>query len=104
MREAWRPLLFCDTELEEDVRTRDPVATAERSDSARRKASRATLDDRTLIETLEAVTSNQCRIRTPDHDETVVTFEVTTRANPTQQCALDLIGEIGGLSQPAPRL
>ena len=94
MREAWRPLLFGDTELEEDFRTRDPVATAERSERAQRKASRATLDDgtpvhcfRTLIETLEAMTSNQCRIRIPGHDAAAATFEVTTRANETQQRA-----------------
>ena len=111
MREAWRPLMFSDTELEEDLKTRDPVAPAERSASARRKAASATLEDgtpvhcfRTLIETLEAMTSNQCRIRTPDPDAPAATFEVTTKANPTQQRALDLIGEIGRLSQPAPRL
>lgn len=111
MREAWRPLLFGDTELDENFRTRDPVATAERSENARRKASRATLDDgtpvhcfRTLIETLETMTSNQCRISTPDHETAAATFEVTTRANETQQRALDLIGEIGNLSQPAARL
>ena len=111
MREAWRPPLFRDTELEEGAGTRDPVAPARRSESARRKASRAALDDgtpvhrfRTLIETLEAMTVNRCRIGTPDPDAPAATFEVTTRANPTQQRALDLIDEIARLSQPAPRL
>ncbi len=87
----------------------DPVATAERSGSAARKASRATLEDRTpvhcfrtLIETLEAITCNQCRIKTPDHD--AAAFEVTTKADATQQRALDLLKGIGELSQAAPRL
>ena len=107
MREAWRPLLFGDTAREEGFRTRDPVAPAERSENARRKASRATLDDgtpvhcfRTLIEALETMTSNQRRISTPDHETAAATFEITTRANETQQRALDLIGAIGNLSQP----
>ena len=106
---ARRPLLFGDTELEEDFRTRDPVA--ERSERAQRKASRTTLDDgtpvhcfRTLIETLETMTSNQCRIATQDHDAPDAVFEVTTQANETQQRALELIGEIGNLSKPASRL
>ena len=109
MREAWRPLLFSDTELDDDFTTRDPVATAERSESAARKASRATLEDgtpvhcfRTLIETLEAITCNQCRIKTPDDD--AAAFEVTTQADATQQRALDLLKRIGELSQAAPRL
>ena len=37
MREAWRPLLFADEELGERTRTRDPVAAAEPSASAKRK-------------------------------------------------------------------
>ena len=111
MREAWRPLLFSDTELDDDVRTRDPVATAERSERAARKASRATLEDgtpvhcfRTLIETLEAITCNQCRIKTPDNDAAAATFEVTTKADATQQQAFDLLRGIRELSRAAPRL
>ena len=109
MREAWRPLLFSDTEFDDDVRTRDPVATADRSEHAARKASRATLEDgtpvhcfRTLIETLEAITCNQCRIKTPDND--AATFEVTTKADATQQRAFDLLRGIRELSRAAPRL
>ena len=37
MGEAWRPLLFADEELAEWTRTRDPVAPADPSASARRK-------------------------------------------------------------------
>ncbi len=37
MREAWRPLLFAVEELGERTRTRDPVAAAEPSASAKRK-------------------------------------------------------------------
>ena len=37
MREAWRPLLFADDELAAEARTRDPVAPAEPSASAKLK-------------------------------------------------------------------
>ena len=44
MLEAWRPLLFCDEDQPAKA-TRDPVAPAERSESARRKAHTHTLED-----------------------------------------------------------
>ena len=50
------------------------------------------------------MTINQGRIATPDHEAPAAMFEVTTRANKTQKRALDLMGEIGNLSQPASRL
>jgi hypothetical protein len=37
LRQAWRPLLFADEELDQDRAARDPVAAAEPSESARRK-------------------------------------------------------------------
>ena len=45
MREAWRPLLFADDELAARARTRDPVAAAEPSASAKlKKATRQSAD------------------------------------------------------------
>ena len=46
MREAWRPLLFCD-EDQEAKKTRDPVAPAKRSEAALRKIRSKKLDDGT---------------------------------------------------------
>ena len=68
MCEAWRPLLFADEELAERTGTRDPVAPAEPSASARRKkATRQAADGtpahsfRTLLEDLAWVARNDCR-------------------------------------------
>src|SRR6266581_4079104 len=48
MREAWRELMFADTEQQAKA-TRDPVAAAKRSRSALTKAARHTLDDGTPV-------------------------------------------------------
>ena len=68
MLEAWRPLLFCDEDQPAKA-TRDPVAPAERSESARRKAHTHTLEDgaqvhsfSTLLKRLSAIVRNTCRI------------------------------------------
>ena len=105
MREARRPLLFSDTELEDGIQTRDRAAPARRPESAGRKVRGATLDDgtpahrsRTLVESLETITRN------PDKHAPAATFEVTTQADAKQQRAVDLAKYIGGLSRPATRL
>ena len=66
--------MFSDPELEEINRTRDPVAPAERSRRAKRKAA-GWLEDgsetrcfRTLIESLETIAGNTCRIRRSQPD------------------------------------
>ena len=51
MREAWRPLLFCD-EDQEAKKTRDPVAPAKRSEAALRKIRSKKLDDGTEAQQL----------------------------------------------------
>ena len=111
MREAWRPLLFADCDLEEDARTRDPVAPAQRSRGALHKVRTGRIDDgtpahcfRTLIETLETITRNRCRVRAAHDREQRDTFEVTTQPNVKQQEALDLLGRIAELSQAKARL
>ena len=111
VREVWRPLLFADTELGDDLRTRDPVAPARRSEAAERKAGSGMLDNgtpahcfRTLIELLGTMTRNTCRVRSPEDRKPAAEFEITARADERQQQALDLLKGIGGLSMPAPRL
>lgn len=67
MREAWRELMFADTDQAAKV-TRDPVAPASRSKKALDKAARHTLDDgtpvhsfSTLMAELATIVRNTCR-------------------------------------------
>jgi DDE family transposase len=98
MREAWRELMFADTEQQAKA-TRDPVAPARRSAAARTKAATHRLDDGTpvhsfasLLEELSTVVRNTCR--TPGVDPNAPTFEVLTTPNAKQQHAFDLIAHI----------
>jgi len=95
MREAWRELMFADTQTQAKA-TRDPVAPAQRSESARAKAATHTLDDgtpahsfATLMAELATIVRNTCR--TPRAGPDAPSFELTTTAEPTQQRALGLI-------------
>jgi len=98
MREAWRPLLFCDEELEAKT-SRDPVTPAQRSESALRKVQSKTLDDGTqvhgfqsLIQWLSGIVLNLvCASGTGDD---AATFEIVTTPNATQQHAFDLLKNI----------
>ena len=98
MREAWRELTFADTEQEAKA-TRDPVAPAKRSASAKHKAETHVLPSgeqvhsfKTLMAELATLVRNTCR--TPGAISEAPTFRVTTQANPTQLRALDLIQAI----------
>ncbi len=98
MREAWRELMFTDTEQQAKA-TRDPVAPATRSDKAQAKAASHSLDDgtpahsfSTLMAELASIVRNTCR--TPSAAADAPTFEVTTIAGPQQQRALALIHAI----------
>ncbi len=98
MREAWRPLLFCDEDQEAKQR-RDPVAPAKRSEAALRKAHSKKLDDgttahsfQTLLKILSTIVRNACRAPGAGHDEP--TFNVVTTSDPTQQRAYELLGSI----------
>jgi transposase len=98
MREAWRELLFADTEIAAKA-TRDPVAPAKRSKSALLKAARRTLDDgtpvnsfSTLMDNLLTIVRNTCRTTNAGSD--APTFEITTTPNPAQIRALGLIEAI----------
>jgi transposase len=98
MREAWRELMFADTEQAAKA-TRDPVAPARRSKAALAKAARHTLDDgttvhgfSTLLEELATIVRNTCR--TPNAGPDAPTFEVLTTPNAQQQRAFDLLRQI----------
>ena len=102
IREVWRDRLFSDPELEEISRTRDPVAPAERSQRAKRKAA-GWLEDgsethcfRTLIENLETITRNTCRIQRgqPGTNPAPETFDMDTTPTKSQTKAMELLETI----------
>ena len=98
MREAWRALLFADTDQAAKA-TRDPVAPAKRSAGAQRKAVTHTLEDgtpthsfSTLMDDLSTIVRNTCRAPLSGDDSP--SFHVTTEANPKQRRAIELIKQI----------
>jgi transposase len=98
MNEAWRELLFCDEELELK-KVRDPVAPAQRSESALKKAYAKQLDGshpvhsfQTLLARLGAIVRNACR---PTASKAAApTFELTTSPDDTQRRAISLLEKI----------
>jgi len=98
MREAWRALMFADTDQHAKA-TRDPVAPAKRAQAAAAKASRHTLEDgtsahtfSTLLATLATILRNTCR--TPHAGPDAPTFEVLTTPTAMQQRAFALLEQI----------
>ncbi|MCP3876768.1 MAG: transposase, partial [Sulfitobacter sp.] len=98
MREAWRPLLFCDEDLEAKA-LRDPVASAERSDAALDKVHTKTLEDgspvhsfQSLLQLLSGIVLNIAQV--PGTFDDAATFEITTTPNPTQERANELVNNI----------
>jgi len=98
MLEAWRPLLFSDEDQDAKAK-RDPVAPAQRSDAALRKAHTKQLDDgtevhsfQTLTALLSSIVRNKCRRRDAAPD--APTFNIDTTPDPKQQKAYDLLKAI----------
>jgi len=98
MREAWRELMFADTDLQAKA-TRDPVAPAMRSAAALAKIARHTLDDDTpahsfgtLMAELATIVRNTCR--TPQASENAPTFDILTSPTAKQQRAIALLRQI----------
>ncbi|MHB8255340.1 MAG: IS1634 family transposase [Acidiferrobacter sp.] len=94
MRAAWRELLFAD-EDQKAKETRDPVAPAQRSAGAQRKASRHRQDDgapihsfQTLLADLATLVRNTCRAPLAGPD--APSFSVTTVPTPLQARAFAL--------------
>jgi hypothetical protein len=99
MAEAWRPLLFAD-EDQQSKASRDPVASAKRSEAALQKVHTKRLDDdsvvhsfRTLLDDLARIVTNLCRC--PGLGPDAPTFTMTTTPNTQQQRALHLLQSIG---------
>jgi len=97
MRKAWAPLLFEDEELDEDRRTRDPVAPAKPSAAARRKkVMRVTPDGLevqsfdTMLAVLGTRCRNTCRVRTDRSD--APTFKQITEPTELHAKAMALLG------------
>ena len=98
MMEAWRPLLYADEE-QQAKSTRDPVAPATRSDSVIKKVQTKQLDDgshvhsfRTLLDHLGAIVLATCRC--VNEKSSSSTFTMTTKYNPKQKKALNLLQRI----------
>ncbi len=98
MLQAWRSLLFCDEDLQAKA-TQDPVAPAERSESALHKVHSKTLDDgsevhsfHTLLQQLSGIVRNVCRI--PGASPDAPTFDVVTIPNAKQRRAYQLLEAI----------
>jgi len=98
MREAWRGVLFTDTDPEAQP-TRDPVAPATRSQAALATVASHTLEDgtpahsfTTLLGELATIVRNTCRA--PNAGPDAPTFEVITNPNAKQQRALERLQRI----------
>ena len=98
LREVWRELLFADTDQAAKA-ARDPVAPAQRSAAAVRKATTNRLDDgtaahsfATLMSELSTIVRNTCR--TPGAGDSAPTFNIVTTPNTKQRRALELIRQI----------
>ena len=96
MRKALAPLLFEDEEVDSLRKTRDPVAKAEPSESAKRKkAARVTSDGfpvhsfRTLLLALGTRCKNRCRLKAGGPE---TTFARLTEVDTLQRRAFELMG------------
>lgn len=98
MVDAWRELLFTDEDQAAKAQ-RDPVAPAQRSAAARRKAQARTLIDgspvhsfQTLLAHLGTIVQNQCKI--PGAADDAPPMTITTTPNAKQQRAYELLNTI----------
>jgi hypothetical protein len=99
MIQAWQPLTFADEAGPDAARLSDPVAPARRSQAALAKVRTRMLADGTpamsftrLLAHLATIVRNTLRPKSARPGEAA--FTLTTRPNPKQQQALDLIAAI----------
>ena len=97
MREAWRSLIFEDEE-KELKKTRDPVAQAQRSESALQKIQSKCIEDgscahsfQTLLKLMSQIVLNRC---CPPGGGKEAEFEIITTPNEKQKRAYDLLDNI----------
>jgi transposase len=95
MRKALAPLLFDDEQLDQDRKTRDPVAPAKTSASAKKKKALHVTPEglpihsfETLLAELATRCRNRCRIKS---DPNTTTVSHLTQPTPLQQRAFDLL-------------
>ena len=95
MRKALAPLLFDDEQLDQDRKTRDPVAPAKPSASAiKKKDLRVTTEGlpihsfETLLAELATLCRNRCRLKS---DPKSPTFSQLTQPTPLQRRAFELL-------------
>jgi hypothetical protein len=98
MKEALRPMLFADDDLEHKA-TRDPVAPAKRSSSASKKAATKQLEDgvpvesfRTLLHHMSTITRDTFVQQLPNGQTN--TFDLDTRPDTQHQKVYARIAEI----------
>lgn len=60
MREAWRELMFADTDQAAKV-ARDPMTPAQRSQQVQDKVAKHTVDDGTPVHSVSTPNATQCR-------------------------------------------
>jgi len=99
MMQAWAPLTFMDEADADAARERNPVAAAQRSKAALDKVTSRRLSDGTpamsftrLLGHMATIVRNTVRSASARIGE--ATFTLTTRPNPKQQHALDLLAKI----------
>lgn len=99
MAQAWKPLLFTDERTGEEKLDRDPVAPAKRSKAALEKVHTRRLADGTpamsfadLLAHMATIVRNTLRPKSARKGEAV--FKLTTRPNPKQTQAFDLLAAI----------
>lgn len=97
MREVWRPLIFEDEE-KELKKTRDPVAQAQRSESALQKIRSKCVEGgsvvhsfQTLLKLMSQIVLNRCCPPGGGHE---ATFDIITTPNEKQKHAYDLLDGI----------
>jgi transposase len=95
MRSALAPLLFADEELDHDRKTRDPVAPAAASSSAKKKkVDRVNHEGLpvhsfdTLLQALATRSRHRCQLRS---DKSAATFSQVTKPTPLQSRAFELL-------------
>ena len=99
MIRAWAPLTFKDDGDADGARERDPVAPAQRSQAALDKVTSRQLPDGTPVMSFTRLLAHMATIvrntmRSVDARIGEATFTLTTRPNPKQQHALDLLATI----------
>ena len=90
MRYLWRDFTYCDPDIYESVRVRDPVKAAQKGQEAKRKASTKTMQEgdkvrkfRSLLWSLSTVQRRKCRVNLSAKGKSNC-FEMTDKPNPQQ--------------------